>query len=82
MENIIQGEIVDNQYILKQVKQLSTQSVMKKQQIKQLSDYLAKSIHHDDQHLITINDQLPIRLNNDEVNQLLNELEMIERSLH
>lgn len=81
MDTIFSGEVIDNQYILKQVKQIHTQSVMKKQQIHELSDYLSKAVHHDQMHIITINDQLPIRLNNDEANQLINELEQIEQSL-
>ncbi|MBD8071276.1 hypothetical protein [Bacillus sp. PS06] len=81
MEHIFLGEVSNNEYILKQVKQIPTQSIMKKQQIQSLSDYLAKAVHHDEHHIITINDQLPIRLTNDEANQLITELESIEQSL-
>ncbi|MFC4323130.1 hypothetical protein [Litchfieldia salsa] len=81
MDQIFLGEVTNNEYLLKQVKQIPTQSIMKKTQIQALSDYLAKVVHHDEQHIITINDQLPIRLSNDEANQLINELEQIEKTL-
>ena len=79
--NIFTGEIENNEYVLKQVKNMETQSVMNKQQLTAIADYLAKAVHHDDQHIITINDQLPIRLSNVEANQLLTEIEQIQRSL-
>ena len=81
MEHIFHGDINENEYILTQVKQIPTKSIMTKQQLNAITDYLAKAVHHDDQHIITINDQLPIRLTNEEANQLLSEIEEIQRQI-
>jgi hypothetical protein len=81
MEHIFHGDINENEYILTQVKQIPTKSIMTKQQLDAITDYLAKAVHHDDQHIITINDQLPIRLTNEEANKLLSEIEEIQRQI-
>jgi hypothetical protein len=75
---IFSGEIdVNSQdYTLKEVKNIATQSVISKQQLESLYDYLSRQ-KGDESVTITINDQIPLMLNNLEVGQLLHELEQI-----
>jgi hypothetical protein len=75
---IFSGEIdVNSQdYTLKEIKNIATQSVISKQQLESLYDYLSRQ-KGDEFVTITINDQIPLMLNNLEVGQLLHELEQI-----
>lgn len=75
---IFSGEIdVNSQdYTLKGVKNIATQSVISKQQLESLYDYLSRQ-KGDESVTITINDQMPLMLNNREVGQVLYELEQI-----
>jgi hypothetical protein len=69
-------DIQSQDYILKGVKNITTQSVISKQQLQSLHDYLSKK-RGSGSVTITINDQVPLMLNNEEIGQLLNQLNQI-----
>ncbi|WP_027414663.1 hypothetical protein [Aneurinibacillus terranovensis] len=75
---IFSGEInVNSQdYILTEVKSIATQSIISKQRLKSLHDYLLRR-KGDESVIIAINDQIPLLLNGQEVGQLLDELNQI-----
>ncbi|MFC2948764.1 hypothetical protein [Virgibacillus sediminis] len=71
----VPGEV----FYLTQVKTLSTQSTLSGKQLLQLSSYLEKQ---SDSCTITVNDQLPVLLKKEEVEQLQDDLDSILKSLH
>ncbi|MFS0863838.1 hypothetical protein [Fredinandcohnia sp. 179-A 10B2 NHS] len=79
---LIMGEIEDNQYILTQFKHIKTQSVISKKRIEAICTYLRDELENGGQeHFITINDQIPVRVSSEEMNQLLEELRFIKEGL-
>ncbi len=77
--DILSGEFDSsaNEFSVRQVKSLSTESTLNEEKFQQLLSYLKE--HKDDQdgQIITLYDSIPIRLSHDEVEQLLKELEQI-----
>ncbi|MFD1040119.1 hypothetical protein ACFQ3N_17235 [Virgibacillus byunsanensis] len=77
--NIISGEFdqLESEFILQSVKHFSTKAVINENQLNALYDYLNK--HKDDTygHVLTLYDQMPVRLNQEEVSQFLNDLESV-----
>ncbi|MUK88136.1 hypothetical protein GMD78_06980 [Ornithinibacillus sp. L9] len=65
-------------FYLNRVKNLTTASTLSEHQIHQLVNYLEKQ---SDSCTITVNDQIPILLGQEEVELLLNELEIIKQEL-
>lgn len=86
--NVYEGDIfsgefdkAEKEFVLKRVKNFQTQSILKEGQLDALYDYLTRASHYDQSHVITINDQLPVRLSNDEVKVVLAELDKIREGL-
>ncbi|MFC3041043.1 hypothetical protein ACFOGI_12420 [Virgibacillus xinjiangensis] len=73
---VFRGEldIAEETFYLTQVKSLSTQSTLSEKQLVQLSRYLEKQ---SDTCTITVNDQLPILLKEDEIEMLQQEISRI-----
>ncbi|WP_053365667.1 hypothetical protein [Bacillus sp. FJAT-27245] len=81
---IIEGSIISgefdqsmNEFSLQKVKNLNTESILKESQLMSIYNYLKKHEHEADGQIITLNDQMPIRLNPDELRQLMVDLEKI-----
>ncbi|WP_409274581.1 hypothetical protein V1499_05945 [Neobacillus sp. SCS-31] len=81
---IIEGSIISgefdpsmNEFSLQKVKNLSTQSVLKENQLTSIYRYLKKHENGGEGQIITLNDQMPIRLNPDELKQLVADLEKV-----
>ncbi|MDF0727981.1 hypothetical protein PY093_15010 [Cytobacillus sp. S13-E01] len=70
-----------NGFVLTQVKDMNTQTVLTNTQIDAIYDYLAKAVHYDEYHIITLYDQLPVRLRTDEITVLLGELDRIKEMI-
>ncbi|MCM3741958.1 hypothetical protein M3210_17035 [Oceanobacillus luteolus] len=77
--DIISGEFDEgnNEFSLKQVKHFTTETTINENQLKSLYHYLKKNQEDIDGHVITLYDQLPIRLTQEEINLLLNDLEKV-----
>jgi len=78
--NIFSGtfEQMDEVFYLKKVKHLPTRSVLSEHQLNQLNNYLKKQ---SESCMITVNDQMPILLQKEEISQLLLDIENIQRTL-
>ncbi|MEN8700003.1 hypothetical protein [Bacillus infantis] len=78
--NIVSGEYDDQteQFSISMIKHFKTQSILTKNQAIQLLDYLYR--HKDDEggQVITLNDQMPLRISSEEINSLILDLERIE----
>ncbi|QKY68382.1 hypothetical protein [Lentibacillus sp. CBA3610] len=77
---IISGEFDQQteEFILQQVKHLSTETTLNEKQLTNLSDYLSKKKHDPDGQVLTLYDQILIRLNQEEVEQFLTDLDTIK----
>ncbi|MCT8138432.1 hypothetical protein H1D32_12165 [Anaerobacillus sp. CMMVII] len=78
--NIISGEFDEqmNEFSLESVKHFLTTSTLRKNQLDSLYDYLNKHKDEADGQVLTLYDQLPVRLNQEETNQLLADLDKIK----
>lgn len=81
--NIISGEFDEHtdEFSLKKVKHLTTESTINENQLQNIFDYLIKHRHEMEGHIITLNDQLPIRLSQEEIELLIRDLEHV-RSMY
>jgi hypothetical protein len=79
---IFSGEIdmSSQEYTLKEIKNVTTQSVISKQQLQSLHRYLSRQ-KGEESVIITINDQIPLMLNQLETEQLLHEINQIIKQL-
>lgn len=77
--NVIAGEFSDSSsdFYVTNVKHLVTQSKLSKTQLEQLSAYLEKHKVTNESCTVTVNDQLPILLQADEVSTLQNEIKTV-----
>jgi hypothetical protein len=64
------------------VKDFETQSVIKLNQLNRIFDYLNMVKDEESLPIIMINDQMPVRLSKEEIQQLLKEIENIRSQLH
>ncbi|WP_226035988.1 hypothetical protein [Aquibacillus saliphilus] len=71
----------DHSFYLKKVKQLDTESTLSIKQIGVLKDYLSRQSELGDSCTITVNDQIPLLLKEEEVDVLLKELNTISENL-
>ncbi|MFT4416024.1 hypothetical protein ACLM5H_19365 [Fredinandcohnia humi] len=79
---LIAGEIEEDRYVLTQFKHMRTQSVISKERMEAICNYLTRELDKEEQdHFITINDQLPVRVSKCEMIQLLVELKAIKQRL-
>jgi hypothetical protein len=78
--NIISGEYDDEteQFSISMIKQFKTQSILTSHQAIQLLDYLYRHKDEEGGQVITLNDQMPLRISPEEVNALILDLERIE----
>ncbi|WLR57671.1 hypothetical protein LC048_10320 [Mesobacillus subterraneus] len=63
-----------NEFSLQRVKSFDTQSIFKEFQMNSVYEYLKKHQNDPDGQIITLNDQMPVRLSQSEINQLLSDL--------
>jgi hypothetical protein len=77
--NIISGEFDElmNEFSLQKVKHLTTESTIKESQLKSIYDYLKKRNDIDGQ-IITLYDQMPIWLSQEEINLVISDLEKVQ----
>ncbi|MBP2079420.1 hypothetical protein [Oceanobacillus polygoni] len=82
--NIISGEFDElvNEFSIQKVKHFTTESSIRENQLKSLYDYLKKHQDDTDGQIITLYDQMPIRLSQEEVNLFINDLEKIQSMYH
>lgn len=78
--NIISGEFDElmNEFSLQKVKYFTTQSTIKESQLKTIYDYLKKHRNDIDGQIITLYDQMPIRLSQEEINLFISDLEKVQ----
>lgn len=78
--NIISGEYDDQaeQFSISMIKHFKTQSILTKDQASQLLDYLYRHKDEEGGQVITLNDQMPLRVSSEEINALILDLEKIE----
>jgi hypothetical protein len=78
--NIISGEFDElmNEFSLQKVKHFTTESIIKERQLKSLNDYLKKHRNDTDGQIITLYDQMPIRLSQEEINLFISDLEKVQ----
>ncbi|WP_449540137.1 hypothetical protein [Ferdinandcohnia sp. Marseille-Q9671] len=80
---LIAGDIEDNTYILTQFKHMKTQSVISRERLDAICEYLKKEVEGGVQeHFITLNDQIPVRISQNEMEELLSELRDIRARLN
>ncbi|MFT9599234.1 hypothetical protein [Mesobacillus sp.] len=77
---IISGEFDQaiNEFSLQRVKSFETQSIFKECQMDSVYKYLKNHENDPDGQIITLYDQLPVRLTQSEINQLLSDLERVK----
>lgn len=82
--NIISGEFdaENNQFSLQQVKHLTTETTISESQLKSLYQYLKNHLDDTDGHIITLYDQLPVRLSQEEIHFFISDLEDIQSMYH
>ncbi|MGF2614563.1 hypothetical protein FZC84_21395 [Rossellomorea vietnamensis] len=82
--NIIAGEFDStiNEFSLQKVKNLETESVLNEDQLNNIYDYLKKHQQEEDGQIITLYDQMLVRLEQNEVNQLIVDLEKVISLYH
>ncbi|NRF94035.1 hypothetical protein HQN89_24215 [Paenibacillus frigoriresistens] len=76
---IIAGEFDSsmNEFSLQKVKNFNTESNLKESQINNIYHYLEEHQHEDDRQVVTLYDQMPIRISQKEINQLICDLERV-----
>jgi hypothetical protein len=81
---IISGEFDQsvNEFSLQRVKSLETQTIFKECQMESVYHYLKKHENDPDGQIITLYDQMPVRLTQAEINHLLCDLERIKSLYH
>jgi hypothetical protein len=81
---IIAGEFDSsmNEFSLQKVKSFNTESVLKENQINNIYNYLKKHQHENDGQIITLYDQMPVRLSQNEINQLISDIEKVMSMYH
>ncbi|MRG85822.1 hypothetical protein [Salinibacillus xinjiangensis] len=78
--NMVKGELSgEKEFVITQIKNLDTQSVLHPNQLQAMYQYLSKQLELSEDCIITVNDQLPVRLNgqdteslHQDINQLMN----------
>jgi hypothetical protein len=89
MEKHVDGVILSgnidsdsHEFVVTRVKNVSTQSVISFDQLRSICSYLSKSGDSNRPFMMTINDQIPVMLNQEENRQLLHELESIQHLIN
>ncbi|MEH7549779.1 MULTISPECIES: hypothetical protein [Bacillaceae] len=71
-----------NEFSLQKVKNFELESVLKENQINNIYDYLKKHKDEEDGQIITLYDQMLVRLSQNEINQLISDLEKVMSMYH
>lgn len=81
---IIAGEFDSsmNEFSLQKVKNLNTVSVLKENQLNNIYHYLKKHQHEGEGQIITLYDQMPLHLTQNEINELICDLERVMSMYH
>ncbi|WP_409302612.1 hypothetical protein [Peribacillus sp. SCS-155] len=81
---IVEGEIIsgeldplNKEFSLQKVKNFYTESTLKEQQLNNIYQYLKKHENEDDWQIITLYDQMPVRLSQGEIKQFINDIEHV-----
>lgn len=82
--SVISGEIFPekDEFYVKKIKNFETESILNLNQINAIYDYLSKASHYDNFHIVTINDQLLIKLNNEEIQLMLKDFDQVKNGLN
>lgn len=82
--SIIEGELDSaiNEFYLQKVKNFTTESILNENQLNQIYCYLKKHQNDKEGQIITLYDQMPVRLSMEETNQLISDLEKIMSMYH
>ncbi|MED4018464.1 hypothetical protein [Sutcliffiella cohnii] len=82
--NIIAGEFdpTINEFSIQKVKNFETESVLNEDQLNNIYHYLKTHQHEEDGQIITLYDQMLVRLTPNEVNQLIVDLEKVMTLYH
>lgn len=82
--SIIEGEFDSalKEFSLKRVKNFTTESILKENQVDHIYDYLKKHQHENDGQIISLYDQMLIPLSQNEINQFICDLEKIKSMYH
>ncbi|MEW9051147.1 MAG: hypothetical protein AB2392_08320 [Neobacillus sp.] len=77
---IISGEFDEqlNEFTLQQVKYFQTESTIRESQLSALYHYLKKHENDADGQIITLYDQMPVRLSQEEIKLLIADLEKVQ----
>jgi hypothetical protein len=85
----LQGTIISgefdcsmNEFSLQRVKNLNTESVLKENQLTNIYQYLKKHQHEGDGQIITLYDQMPLRLTQDDIDELICDIERVMSMYH
>ncbi|MBB5173803.1 hypothetical protein [Texcoconibacillus texcoconensis] len=78
-QSILSGEVdaQSKEYVLRRVKHCETQSVLDAEQLEHLNHHIGQAVEADEEYILTVNDQIPVRLNREEMQQLLLEIRQI-----
>ncbi|MEN2467124.1 hypothetical protein [Ornithinibacillus sp. JPR2-1] len=76
---VFHGELEQNSFYLTQVKNISTASTLSLEQLVKMASYLDRQ---NDSCYITVNDQVPILLNDVDMKNLQRDLEVILQQIH
>ncbi|PLS17989.1 hypothetical protein CVD28_09905 [Bacillus sp. M6-12] len=78
--HIISGDFdqANNEFSLQRVKNLSTESVLNQAQINNIYSYLKQNQNDSSGQILTLYDQMPVHLSQDEINQLILDLEQVQ----
>ncbi|MYL71619.1 hypothetical protein GLW00_12195 [Halobacillus litoralis] len=76
---IIQGEFdpINDEFVLNQVKHFTTQSTLNKDQLDTVYDYLMNHKDEEDGQVLTLNEQMLVRLSQEESSQFIEDLTQI-----
>ncbi|MFC4559032.1 hypothetical protein ACFO3D_12600 [Virgibacillus kekensis] len=82
--NIITGEFDQqtNEFTLKQIKHFTTESTIKESQLNALAEYLDQHKDEEDGQVLSLYDQLLVRLNQEEIDLFLKDLDKIKPLYH
>ncbi|GEL78179.1 hypothetical protein [Tenuibacillus multivorans] len=79
--HIISGEFYSSsqEFLLTGIKHLTTESAISEEDLSDLYDYLSAHIDEEGGQVVTLNDQILVRLGQDEIKQVLQDLDDIRR---
>ncbi|SET33428.1 hypothetical protein SAMN05421676_10474 [Salinibacillus kushneri] len=81
---LIKGEFskLENEFIIQEIKHMETQSILQSYQIQTLYQYLLKQVQEEESCVITVNDQMPMHLNEKDTEMLLQDLDKLIHRMH